>query len=603
MTARIVIPADPPETPQLTVDPTAIRTLAQDLRSASAQIDDLGSFVSGSARIGDWHGSDATTYHRAIAPLGSRADAMSLALRSVHQQADDHADEMEALLEDRTDLEQRRGFAMQWIAGLWQRARTATEDEAPAIQAEADSCRAACAMLAADVTAWQRRISSSEQRMLQAFSRVATVEQVEQKYGGVPDPADGPLSRMPRGGTPEEVNAWWDGLTREEQLAIVSASPGSIGNLDGIPAGARSEANETSLTRDLAAWELLEEQGTISDDEATWLESARSARDALADTRARVDPVTGEPLVSQLYLYDPSAFDGDGRVAVSVGDLDHADNVSVNVPGLTTDMNAIGGNVGNVQDLYDATRSMHPDQTMAGLSWIGYDAPSGWDSGRVAFEGSATDGGHRLADTLDGLRASRDDRAHLTVVGHSYGSTTMGHALSDHDVDVDEAVAIGSPGLGANADDASEIDVPDGHFFVGRNSDDPVADLGDKGWVDKGTAFGAGLGNDPSEDDFGGRRFQAEDTGRGGPPEGWVDLTPGVPDTIIWEHANSIEMHTSYYEPNSESLWNMSQIVTGHTGSDDLMGAGHTYDPWYDGPRDPERDASVEQPSTSRRVP
>ena len=80
----------------------------------------------------------------------------------------------------------------------------------------------------------------------------------------------------------------------------------------------------------------------------------------------------------------------------------------------------------------------------------------------MAFEGSATDGGDRIADTLDGLRASRDDRAHLTVVGHSYGSTTMGHALSDHDVDVDEAVAIGSPGLGANADDVSEVDVPEG---------------------------------------------------------------------------------------------------------------------------------------------
>ena len=335
--------------------------------------------------------------------------------------------------------------------------------------------------------------------MVAAFNRVATVEQVEKKYGGVPDPADEPLSRLPQDGTPEEVNAWWDGLTREEQLAIISASPGSIGNLDGIPAWARSEANETSMTRDLAAWELLEQNGTITDDEGPGWTTPAPPTTRSTDTRERVDPVTGEPLVSQLYLYDPAAFDGDGRVAVSVGDLDHADNVSVSVPGLTTDMSGIGGNVTNVRDLYDATRSMHPDQTMAGLSWIGYDAPSGWDSGRVGFEGSATDGGNRLADTLDGIRASQDDRSHLTVIGHSYGSTTMGHALSDHDVDVDEAIAIGSPGLGANADDVSEIDVPDGHFFVGRNSDDPVADLGDKGWVNKGLAFGAGLGNDPAD--------------------------------------------------------------------------------------------------------
>ena len=601
MNARIVIPANPPETPPLEVDPVAIRAFAQDLRSASAQVDDLGGFVTGAARIADWQGSDATSYHQSIGPLGSRADAMSLALRSVHQQADDHADEMEQLVEDRTDLDTRRGYAMQWISGLWQRADAATVEEAPAIQADADSCQRACEDLAAAVTAWQRRATAAEQRMLSAFSRVATVEQVEKKYGGVPDPADGPLSRLPSDGTPEEVNAWWDGLTREEQLSIISASPGSIGNLDGIPVWARSEANETSMTRDLAAWELLDENGTLTDDEATWLENAQAAEDALIDTRARVDPVTGEPVVSQLYMYDPAAFDGDGRIAVSVGDVDAADNVSVSVPGLTTDMSGIGGNVDNVQDLYDATRSMHPDQTMAGLSWIGYDAPSGWDSGSVAFEGSATEGGNRLADTLDGIRASQDERSHLTVIGHSYGSTTMGHALSDHDVDVDEAIAIGSPGLGAHADDVGEIDVPDDHFFVGRNSDDPVADLGDKGWVNKGNAFGAGLGNDPSTDDFGGRRFEAEDTGRTHPDQPF-DL-PGLDVGEIIDHADSIEMHTSYYEPNSESLWNMSQIVTGHTGDEDILNADHVYDPWYDAPRDPEKDADVSQPSTSRRVP
>ena len=600
---RIVIPANPPEAPQLEVDPAAIRSFAQALRSASAQVDDLGGFVTGGARIADWQGDDAATYHQGITPLGERADAMSLALRSVHQQADDHADEMAQLLEDRMDLESRRGSAMQAISHLWERARGATEEEAPAIQADADTCQKGCDELATSVTAWQKRVIGSEQRMVAAFTRVATVEQVEKKYDGVPDPADAPLSRLPQDGTPEEVNAWWDGLTREEQRAIISASPGSIGNLDGIPAWARSEANETSMVRDIAAWELLEENGTLTADEETWLENARAARDTLTDTRAHVDPFTGDPVVSQLYTFDPAAFGGDGRVAVSVGDLDDADNVSVSVPGLTTDMSGISGNVGDVQALYDATRSMHPDQTMAGLAWIGYDAPSGWDSGRVAMEGAATDGGNRLADTLDGIRASQDERSHLTVIGHSYGSTTMGHALTDRDVDIDEAIAIGSPGLGADAGNAGDLDVPDGHFFVGRNSDDPVADLGDKGRVNKGTAFGLGLGNDPAEDDFGGRRFEAEDVRRGGPPEGWVDATPGVPDTLIWEHSNSLDMHTSYYDPDTESLWNMSQIVTGHSDDSDITNADPVHDPFLGGPRDPEADASVERPDTGEQVP
>ena len=41
--------------------------------------------------------------------------------------------------------------------------------------------------------------------------------------------------------------------------------------------------------------------------------------------------------MSQLYLYDPTAFDGDGAVAVCAGDLATADNVAVVVPGFGTD--------------------------------------------------------------------------------------------------------------------------------------------------------------------------------------------------------------------------------------------------------------------------
>ena len=43
--------------PPLVVDPGAIRACAADLLAASAQVDDLGSFVAGDARIGDWTGA------------------------------------------------------------------------------------------------------------------------------------------------------------------------------------------------------------------------------------------------------------------------------------------------------------------------------------------------------------------------------------------------------------------------------------------------------------------------------------------------------------------------------------------------------------------
>ncbi|MGH3307662.1 MAG: hypothetical protein ACRDOX_08215, partial [Nocardioides sp.] len=86
----IWLPPTPGEVPPLQVEVGAIRTFAADLLAGAAQIDDLGTFVAGDARIGDWQALAATSYREAIAPLGRRADAMSLALRSVSRRCDAH---------------------------------------------------------------------------------------------------------------------------------------------------------------------------------------------------------------------------------------------------------------------------------------------------------------------------------------------------------------------------------------------------------------------------------------------------------------------------------------------------------------------------------
>src|SRR5690606_23397149 len=103
---------------------------------------------------------------------------------------------------------------------------------------------------------------------------------------------------------------------------------------------------------------------------------------------------------------------------------------------------------------------------------------------------------------------------HITGVGHSYGSTTTGHAATDQGLDVDDIVLLGSPGPGDDAEHASDLGVGSDHVFVGTNSNDPVGGLGDKGWVNMGNVE-LGLGRDPSEDEFGAIRFQAEATDRG----------------------------------------------------------------------------------------
>ena len=374
-------------------------------------------------------------------------------------------------------------------------------------------------------------------------------------------------SRWPGGGP---------GSPGAEQLAILAASPGAVGNLDGIPAGDRDAANTVALDRDLAEWGLLEEEGLLTDDERTWLDNARAAdraRDAIA---GRTDPVTGEPIEPQVYLYDPAAFGGDGRIAISAGDLDTADNVAVVVPGFGTDAQSAPYQADRAATLYESARYLDGSQSNATMFWIGYDAPDnlpwtgdGWDGVGVLTEGAAAEGGERLADTLDGLRAGRDgDPAHLTTIGHSYGSTTVGHGAHDEGLATDDLVFVGSPGVGGDTNNAGDTGIDPDHVWAGANSRDPITYLGNHGWVHLETLGGGGLGDDPAEDDFGAQRFEAESTTRG-------DL-PGF------------DQHSLYFDHDTESLHNLSQIVLGHY--DQVGLAEHNYDPWWGGVQDPELD-------------
>jgi uncharacterized protein YukE len=584
----ITLPPTPRTLPTLAVDPGDIRAFAADLLAVSAQADDLGTFVAGDARIGDWSGAGSTAYHDAIRPIGRQADAMSLALRSVARRADQHADAMESLDERASTLASERGHLVATISGLSSRARAAGVEDAPAIQAESDDCTRQVRGFDADVGAWTSDLAAEEAAMREAFARVLTLDQVQRRYAGVADPADAALDTMPgAGASPAEVNAWWDGLARAEQHALVAAAPGAIGDRDGIPPWARDTANRVALDRDLADWGHVEELGLLTDDEQTWLENARSARDAIEVIEEGRDPVTGAPIEAQLYLYDPTAFDGDGAIALAAGNLDRADNVSVVVPGFGTDGESAPYQADRARTLYEAARFLDGRQTNASLLWIGYDAPDnlpwdeGWDAAGVVTEGMATSGGERLADTLDGLRASRaGDDAHLTAIGHSYGSATTGHAAHDQGIPVDDVVFVGSPGVGGDTNDAGDTGIDPDHVWAGANSRDPIANLGNHGWIHGETVVGAGLGDDPAEDDFGAQRFRAESTTRAGDS---VDL-------------EAVDDHAKYFDHDTESLYNITQVVNGHY--DAVTHADHVHDPWYDAVQDPEFDRDPTAPDT-----
>ncbi|WP_203338425.1 alpha/beta hydrolase [Nocardioides limicola] len=579
----LVLPGRPAAPPPLTCDPEAVDRFGRDLELSSGDLDDLGTDAATALlRVPDWDSEAGGEFHRSVGEIGDEADAMSLALRHVGRRVREHSDTLRTLVRERdglVDAVVEIDHALTELA-----ARVVPIEQLPAVQAEADDLGRRIQRLKTEIDAWAERARAEDAEMAAAFRALTTLGQVRGRYGGQPDPADAARARMPHG-DPAAIREWWDSLTEEERHALIHADPDLIGNTDGIPAQVRDQANRIALDRDLSYWGTLAEQGLLTRQEQKWFDNAQAALDALAIADAHEGPF-GERPGGYLLAYDPAAFGGDGAVAVALGDVDTADNVSVSVPGLTSNMQSIAGNVqGDLANLYGAAAFADPDATTASVMWIGYDAPDGMEIPRVAFEGMARAGGEHLADFLDGLRASRADevdRANLTVIGHSYGSTTTGYALSQYDVDVDRAVFIGSPGLGGGVNHVSDLSVPAGEVFVGTNSLDPVGGLGDKGWVNKGTLFGLGLGRDPSEDRFEATRFQAEDPGK-------HSLVPGP-----------IAMHTSYYDPNTESLANMASLVTGQGV---LTEAAHKYDPLFGGPKDPERGREATELHTHRDGP
>ena len=373
----VTLPPEPAEVPVLTVDPHSIRECGSDLLVASAQVDDLGTFAADGARIGDWTGAASTAYHDGLRPAGRRADAMSLALRGVAQRVDDHADEMASLKDRRVGLMDWRLHLLRSIADLRQRIGEATAEAAGALQSEADGLRRQVEEFGTDVTSWVSDIGTEEQAMALAFSRVLTLELVEAAYGGVADPADAALAtKPPAGASPQEVYTWWLGLTEAQRQAIIAAAPGAIGNLDGIPATDRDAANRVSLGRDLAQLEAYQGAGDLSDHEEDLLRNARAAQDALDRIERGVDPATGDPIEAQVYLYEPGAFEGDGAVAISAGNLDTADNTSVVIPGFGTDGASAGYQADRAIRLYEASRSLDTTETNATLFFMGTTPPT-----------------------------------------------------------------------------------------------------------------------------------------------------------------------------------------------------------------------------------
>ena len=355
---------------------------------------------------------------------------------------------------------------------------------------------------------------------------------------------------------PAVATAWWNGMTPAEHDRVLAEHPDWVGNLDGIPATTRDQANRarlpgeiTRLDTEIAAAQValdrvqnvdlppwVSREGDVPPPEAQTLYKLQSQRDALT---AIEQSLNGPD--RKLLLLD---IDGhvSPRAAVAVGDIDTATHVAVFTPGFTTTVaQGLPGVTNDIAALRQTAqlqllKSDHPGESVAAVTWIGYDVPQ-WDTldehdRSVLGSAAAQHGGADLAHFYDGINTSRTTDPHLTALGHSYGSTTTGYALQHTTTPIDDAVVFGSPGLGTS--DVTDLHVPAGHTAALRANLDPVASFG---------AFGQKVST----------------------MDGVVDLSTTdhtLPNGVL---LNEVTGHSDYLTPGSTSQYNIAATINGLT--------------------------------------
>lgn len=375
--------------------------------------------------------------------------------------------------------------------------------------------------------------------------------------------------------SPEQVARWWNSLSNEQQCLLIDQHPPELGNLNGIPAEVRDSVNRAVLNDDVRRVEdATRRAGTLSATDVIRYQNAVKTNEGLEHDRGtNLD----HPRPVLLWAYDPMAFAGKGRTAIAIGDPDKSDNTAVVVPGTNSSVTAgwLSDGHNDAINLYDQSLKADPARPTAVLAWMGYDAPEfDYHEWKQALTGPATlqqigtpwmarQGAALLASDVNGLAVTHRGPSHVTVLGHSYGSTTVADAFATNGMRANDAVLIGCPGtdLARSADD---FHVNGGKVYVGAASTDAVTWIGEAGdGVPRalneaaGEPLGSlvGLGADPAREGYRAVRFRSE--------------VAGSHSVVPW-----FSDHSHYYDAGSEALHSMTEIVTGH--GDILVDEGMT---------------------------
>ncbi|MEV7600730.1 alpha/beta hydrolase, partial [Kitasatospora sp. NPDC089797] len=367
----------------------------------------------------------------------------------------------------------------------------------------------------------------------------------------------------------------------DQQQRMILNHPDQVGNLDGIPATDRNQANRINLTNLIQDYDrrlaglgpepkkmlsVAETNGgpVENPDYTAWKRKHDDLTQKLAGFQSiqdrldgKVDGGVGGPGSNPPLLLLGIGDQGQGRAIISWGDPDKAKNVSSLVPGLNSTLAGVGGgDARTAKRIYDSAENSarangDVPSSVASVFWLGYDAPQLEGTGSsVLGQDRAEKGGAAYNEFLNGLRASHDGApAHMTAQGHSYGSLVVGKATQQPGgLPVDDIVLVGSPGVGV--DKASQLGIGADHVYVGTARYDPVAMAPAPGMLVPGLAAyeaianpdGLWHGTDPASQHFGAQRFSVAD------------------GTIT-------DSHDDYFGKDGkggDSLANIGKIVSGH---------------------------------------
>ncbi|MEV0373832.1 alpha/beta hydrolase [Streptomyces sp. NPDC050636] len=360
------------------------------------------------------------------------------------------------------------------------------------------------------------------------------------------------LDSIPKKGTnPKDVNSWWRGLSYEERQEYQALYPGEIGALDGIPSDVRDEANRGRLRQSHADAQMKlnqhlqeEPQRLLGDipgrqipnpEWEEWDEKRQSLQGLSDGTNAIQSNLDkgGKKGLPEGYLL---GFDdkGIGRAIVARGNPDTADHTAVYVPGTKTNLPEIGTDLERSDALWRESAKQSDGQSVSTVTWLGYEAPQDLTGDATESE-KANDGGPLLNQFVDGTRATHDgdSPSHTTVVGHSYGSVVIGSAARQGDLNADDIVVAGSPGMQVHH--ADQLDVGADHVWAEEADNDFVPGLGAPY---HGFPEGHLTGPEwitPTDDAFGANQMETDTSG-----------------------------HGDYWDDNSESLRNQSRVIAGN---------------------------------------